>query len=53
MPAAVDLDNLNGTGGFVVNGVTGYSVTGSDFNGDGKSDLVVGAISIRFAIFLL
>jgi hypothetical protein len=48
-PAFFDLSTLNGTNGFVVNGLDlrsflGWSVnTVGDINGDGKADLVVGA----------
>ena len=47
--ASVDLDALDGTNGFVLNGVepaglTGRSVSGAgDFNGDGFDDVIIGA----------
>ncbi|MEP6518792.1 hypothetical protein [Microcoleus vaginatus] len=49
-PANLELSTLNGTNGFALNGVaaddlTGLSVSGAgDVNGDGKDDLIVGAI---------
>ena len=48
--AFLDLSELNGTNGFVINGVdardsSGFSVSGAgDFNGDGIDDLIIGAI---------
>ncbi|MGF1456602.1 MAG: Ig-like domain-containing protein [Alphaproteobacteria bacterium] len=48
----IDLDALNGTNGFVINGIeaddySGYAVShAGDLNGDGIADLIVGA---RFA----
>jgi FG-GAP repeat/Putative Ig domain len=47
-PAAFNLTTLNGTNGFVVNGITsggqlGSVSTAGDINGDGKDDLVLGA----------
>ncbi len=47
--ASFDLNTLNGTNGFTINGIntgdeSGYSVSGAgDFNGDGIDDLIVGA----------
>ena len=46
---SLDLSSLNGTNGFVLNGIaaddrSGSSVsTAGDFNGDGKSDIIIGA----------
>ncbi|ABA58553.1 Integrins alpha chain [Nitrosococcus oceani ATCC 19707] len=56
-PAAVELSALDGSNGFVLNGIaafddSGQSVSGAgDVNGDGLDDLVIGApaISSRFA----
>jgi FG-GAP repeat/Matrixin len=48
-PASVDLSTLNGTNGFVINGIdasdnSGVSVSSAgDINGDGFDDLVIGA----------
>jgi len=48
-PAIFSLANLNGTNGFVLNGMatyslTGYSVSGAgDVNGDGIADIIIGA----------
>ena len=48
-PASIDLSLLDGTGGFLVNGVddndeSGRSVSSAgDFNGDGFDDLLIGA----------
>ena len=48
-PPALDLAALNGTNGFVINGVaegdlSGFSVSGAgDVNGDGLDDLLIGA----------
>jgi hypothetical protein len=48
-PAVVDLRSLDGTNGFVVQGVTPGDGTGSsvssagDFNGDGITDIIIGA----------
>ena len=45
----IEASDLNGTNGFVVNGIdssedSGYSVSGAgDFNGDGISDFIIGA----------
>ena len=50
-PASFDLSALDGTNGFVINGVdsedfSGGSVSGAgDFNGDGFDDLIIGASS--------
>jgi len=50
-PAVVDLSSLDGSNGFVVNGVaqgdiSGASVSGGgDVNGDGIADLIIGASS--------
>ncbi|BAZ49201.1 putative outer membrane adhesin [Nostoc sp. NIES-4103] len=47
--ASFDLSNLDGSNGFVLNGIdagdnSGYSVSGAgDINGDGISDLIIGA----------
>lgn len=49
-PANFELSSLNGTNGFALNGVaaddlTGLSVSGAgDVNGDGKDDLIIGAV---------
>jgi len=49
MPSTVDLDDLNGENGVAINGessddMSGYSVSGrGDFNGDGTTDLIIGA----------
>jgi len=49
--ASVDLSQLNGSNGFVINGIdfrdfSGYSVSGAgDINGDGIDDLIIGASS--------
>jgi Ca2+-binding RTX toxin-like protein len=49
-PANFELSTLNGTNGFALNGVaaddfTGFNVSGAgDVNGDGKDDLIIGAI---------
>ena len=48
LPPVLDLGTLNGTNGFVISGKSqfdyfGYSVDGGDINGDGKSDLAIGA----------
>ncbi|MBD1828929.1 FG-GAP repeat protein [Microcoleus vaginatus GB1-A2] len=49
-PANFELSTLNGTNGFALNGVAaddfaGLSVSGAgDVNGDGKDDLIIGAI---------
>ncbi|HYE47549.1 MAG TPA: hypothetical protein VEA44_17420 [Caulobacter sp.] len=45
---ALDLSNLNGADGFVINGaaagdLSGYSLATGDFNGDGYDDLAIGA----------
>lgn len=48
-PAELELSFLNGTNGFVINGINASDETGTsvswagDVNGDGKDDLVVGA----------
>ncbi len=48
--ASLDLSSLNGSNGFVINGIdaddwSGYSVSGAgDVNGDGFDDLIIGAI---------
>ncbi len=47
--ASIELSNLNGSNGFVINGVaqadqSGFSVSGAgDVNGDGFDDLIIGA----------
>ena len=47
--AAIELDNLDGSNGFVLNGVDAHDFSGSsvsgagDVNGDGFDDLVIGA----------
>jgi len=49
LPASLDLSNLNGSNGFVINGAdsgdySGVSVSGAgDVNGDGIDDVIVGA----------
>ena len=49
-PANFELSTLNGTNGFAINGVaaddlTGFRVSGAgDVNGDGKDDLIIGAM---------
>jgi hypothetical protein len=51
-PASFNLATLNGSNGFVVNGVArndllGYSVAGAgDVNGDGLADVAIGAVSV-------
>ena len=48
--ATLDLSNLNGSNGFVLNGIdigdrSGFSVSGAgDINGDGIDDLIIGAL---------
>lgn len=47
-PAAFDITTLNGSNGFIVNGLTAYGFgssasTAGDINGDGCSDIIVGA----------
>jgi hypothetical protein len=47
-PETIDLSTLNGTSGFAAKGVTPYDMAGTavascDVNGDGISDLVIGA----------
>ena len=48
-PASFDLSTLDGTNGFVINGInrddrSGWSVSGAgDINGDGIDDLIIGA----------
>ena len=47
-PASIDLNALNGSDGFVINGIdnSGYSVSGAgDVNGDGIDDVIVGALT--------
>ncbi|MDI3337928.1 peptidoglycan DD-metalloendopeptidase family protein [Defluviimonas aestuarii] len=50
LPASLDLSSLNGTNGFVINGIdsgddSGYSVSSAgDVNGDGFDDLLIGAL---------
>ncbi len=47
--SSIDLDSLNGTDGFVINGLSnddnlGFSVRGAgDINGDGLDDMIIGA----------
>ncbi len=47
--ASVNLSNLNGTNGFVINGVAEYDYSGNsvstagDVNGDGFDDIIIGA----------
>jgi hypothetical protein len=47
--SALNLSTLNGTTGFVINGVAGYDYSGTsvseagDINGDGFDDLIIGA----------
>ena len=49
-PASIDLSTLDGTNGFVINGIdsgdgSGRNVSGAgDVNGDGIDDLIIGAI---------
>ena len=50
-PAQFNLSDLNGSNGFVINGIdladlSGSSVSSGDINGDGVDDLIIGA---RFA----
>ena len=51
--AALDLSALNGTNGFVINGInaddeSGYAVsTAGDVNGDGISDVIIGALPVN------
>ncbi|MBN4006631.1 tandem-95 repeat protein [Nostoc sp. LPT] len=48
--ASIDLSNLNGSNGFVINGIDagdglGFSVSSAgDFNSDGFDDLIIGAV---------
>ncbi|OAI50836.1 hypothetical protein AYO37_00130 [Opitutia bacterium SCGC AG-212-L18] len=48
-PAVINLKDINGNNGFIINGIyakdeSGYSVSGAgDFNGDGISDVIIGA----------
>jgi hypothetical protein len=48
-PASLDLSTLNGSNGFVINGIdlydgSGWPVSGAgDFNGDGFNDIIIGA----------
>ena len=48
-PAVVELSSLDGTTGFVINGIDRYDYSGfavssaGDFNGDGLGDLIIGA----------
>jgi Putative Ig domain/FG-GAP repeat len=57
-PPSFNLSTLNGTNGFVVNGLEsgsrlGFSVnTAGDINGDGKTDLVVGAPGRQYALVI-
>ena len=50
-PASFDLSSLDGTNGFVLNGIdsddqSGFSVSGAgDINGDGIDDLIIGAFA--------
>jgi VCBS repeat-containing protein len=47
--ASLDLDSLNGSNGFVINGINAFDYSGSsvsnagDINGDGIDDLIIGA----------
>ncbi|MEM9273869.1 MAG: DUF4347 domain-containing protein [Cyanobacteria bacterium P01_F01_bin.143] len=47
--ASIDLSNLNGNNGFVLNGIAEFDYSGDavsnagDFNGDGLADLIIGA----------
>jgi len=64
-PASFDLSTLDGTNGFVINGVnanmnlpdlisgqSGFSVSGAgDVNGDGIDDLIIGAIGESYVVF--
>ncbi len=50
-PASINLSTLNGTNGFILNGIDGFdqsgaSVSSGDINGDGIDDVIIGA---RFA----
>lgn len=53
-PSGVDLNSLNGSNGFIVNGLErgdlfGASLSGAgDVNGDGVADLIVGAPSVVY-----
>lgn len=48
-PAQIDLSDLNGSNGFVINGANAFDRAGisvsaaGDFNGDGVADIIVGA----------
>ena len=50
-PASINLSNLDGSNGFVINGIddgdnSGFSVSSAgDFNGDGVADVIIGAPS--------
>lgn len=50
-PAIFELSNLNGTNGFIINGIdsydfSGYSVSDAgDINGDGINDLILSAVN--------
>ena len=48
-PATIELSSLDGSNGFVINGIDAYELSGysvssiEDFNGDGLSELIIGA----------
>jgi len=56
-PARISLSSLNGSNGFVLNGIdagdqSGYSVSGAgDVNGDGIDDLIIGASGETYVVF--
>ncbi|EDZ67045.1 FG-GAP repeat domain protein [Nitrosococcus oceani AFC27] len=56
-PAALELSELDGSNGFIINGIgpggrLGQSVSGAgDVNGDGLADIVIGAGSKSYVVF--